>query len=359
MKKIDASKFLMRLFPQILVQSVAIILTAVASYMFMTWLIQDVFQFTHTYLSAFYETMGALLMMILILVSTNTYIYHKRLKEVRILSDAIERVSSGDFAYRIAVHPGDPMAQIYEDLNKMSSELGSLQMLRNDFINRYSHEFKTPIASINGFAELLLEKQLPEQEQRQYLEIIRDESERLSNLARNTILFSRLSAQQLITHTETYDLGEQLRQCSIILSKSWMEKQIDFTGNFPTLPFVGDKELIQHLWLNLIGNAVKYTPAGGEITVTLTAQGDHALVTVADNGEGMSEETQAHLFEPYYQGTSQYVSQGLGLGLSIAHRVTELCGGTIGVQSSLGLGTTFIVSLPLRENGAQGKLKVN
>jgi signal transduction histidine kinase len=241
----------------------------------------------------------------------------------------------------------------------MSSELGSLQMLRNDFINRYSHEFKTPIASINGFAELLLEKQLPEQEQRQYLEIIRDESERLSNLARNTILFSRLSAQQLITHVETYDLGEQLRQCSIILSKSWMEKQIDFTGDFPTLPFVGDKELIQHLWLNLIGNAVKYTPAGGEITVTLTAQGDHALVTVADNGEGMSEETQAHLFEPYYQGTSQYVSQGLGLGLSIAHRVTELCGGTIGVQSALGLGTTFTVSLPLRESGAQGKLKVN
>lgn len=348
MKKLDAFKFFRRLLPQILVQSLAIVITGAISYMLMTWLIQDVAQISSTYLSALYETLGALAMTILILVSTNTYIYRKRLREVRILSDAIEKVSSGDFSYRIPIGKRDPMTQIYEDFNKMSSELGSLQILRNDFVNRYSHEFKTPIASINGFSQLLLDRQFPEEEQRQYLEIIRDESERLSKLATNTILFSKLSAQQIITDTEEYDLGEQLRQCSIILSRSWLGKQIAFSGAFPPVPFTGNKELLQHLWLNLIGNAVKYTPIGGEISVTLEEVQGNAVVRISDTGEGISPETQKHLFEPYYQGPSERVSQGLGLGLSIAHRIVELCNGTISVNSEIGTGSEFTVILPLK-----------
>lgn len=348
MKKLDAFKFFRRLLPQILVQSLAIVITGAISYMLMTWLIQDVAQISSTYLSALYETLGALAMTTLILVSTNTYIYRKRLREVRTLSNAIEKVASGDFSYRIPIGKRDPMTQIYEDFNKMCSELGSLQILRNDFVSRYSHEFKTPIASINGFSQLLLEKQFPEDEQRQYLEIIRDESERLSKLATNTILFSRLSAQQIITDTEEYDLGEQLRQCSIILSRSWLGKQIAFSGAFPPVIFTGNKELLQHLWLNLISNAVKYTPIGGEISVTLAEIQGSAVVRVSDTGEGIRPETLEHLFEPYYQGSSEHVSQGLGLGLSIAHRIVELCNGSIFVKSEIGAGSEFTVVLPLK-----------
>lgn len=124
------------------------------------------------------------------------------------------------------------MTLIYEDC----AELDSIQILRNDFINSYSHEFKTPIASINGFASLLLEKDISTSEQRQYLEIIVEESARLSKLASNTILLSKLSSQQIVTDTERYDLSEQIRQCSIILSKEWLDKKIEFicisaTGN--------------------------------------------------------------------------------------------------------------------------------
>lgn len=348
MKKLDAFKFFRRLLPQILVQSLAIVITGASSYMLMTWLIQDVAQISSTYLSALYETLGTLAITIVILVSTNTYIYRKRLREVRTLSDAIEKVASGDFSYRIPIGKRDPMTQIYEDFNKMSSELGSLQILRNDFVNRYSHEFKTPIASINGFSQLLLDKQFPKEEQRQYLEIIRDESERLSKLATNTILFSRLSAQQIITDTEEYDLGEQLRQCSIILSRSWLGKHIAFSGEFPPVLFTGNKELLQHLWLNIIGNAVKYTPVGGEISVMLKESQGNAVVCVSDTGEGISPETREHLFEPYYQGSSEHVSQGLGLGLSIAHRIAELCNGSILVKSEPGAGSEFTVVLPLK-----------
>lgn len=145
------------------------------------------------------------------------------------------------------------MTPIYEDC----AELDSIQILRNDFINSYSHEFKTPIASINRFASLLLEKDISTSEQRQYLEIIVEESARLS----------KLFSQQIVTDTERYDLSEQIRQCSIILSKEWLDKKIEFSGEFQSVMYIGNRELMQHLWLNILGNAVKYTPTGGEISV--------------------------------------------------------------------------------------------
>ncbi len=193
----------------------------------------------------------------------------------------------------------------------MCAELDSVQILRNDFINSYSHEFKTPIASINGFASLFLDKKLPEEEQRQYLEIIVEESARLSKLASNIILLSKLSSQQIIADTERYDLSEQIRQCSIILSKSWLDKKIEFSGEFPTAIFNGNKELMQHLWLNLLGNAVKYTPTGGEIFVEVIPKKETIIVTIADTGEGMAQEVLEHLFDPYYQGDSSHAGQGL------------------------------------------------
>lgn len=343
-----ALDFLKKLVPQILVQSLAIILSAVGSYFFMTWLIVDVAEVNSTYLSAAYEILGTLFLMIVVLVSTNTYIYRRRVQEINTLSEAISRVANGDYSYRIPIRKNEPMGKIYEDFNKMSAELSSVQILRNDFINRYSHEFKTPIASINGFAELLLEKKATEAEQREYLEIIRDESQRLSALSRNTILLSKLSSQQIITDTEPYNLGEQLRQCAIICSSTWMGKQQEFIGNFPDVIYTGNRELMQHLWLNLLTNAVKYTPEGGQITVLLEQQDRSVVVTVSDTGEGMSEETLAHVFTPYYQGDSSRSAQGLGLGLAIAHRIVELCGGEISADSVHGLGSTITVKLPCR-----------
>lgn len=339
---------LKRQIPEFLVQSLAILITAIVSYMFMTWLIRDIANVDSTYLGAVYEILGTLCMMILILVSTNAYTYRKRVREINTLSNAIERVANGDFHVQIPINQNDPMAQVYADFNKMSAELASVQILRNDFINNYSHEFKTPIASISGFAALLLDKKLPEAEQKQYLQIIRDESERLSRLTSNTILLSKLSSQQIITDMESYNLGEQLRQCSIILSQNWLEKQIEFSGEFPEVSFYGNKELMQHLWLNIIGNAVKFTPSGKEITVSLKEMNHEAIVTVRDTGIGMSSETCAHLFDPYYQGDPSRSSQGLGLGLSIAKRIVELNNGTITVNSELGTGSEFIIALPLR-----------
>lgn len=339
-----------KILPQIFLQSFIIIATAVTSFMFMTWFITEVFNVKDTYKAAGYEVLGALVIFTIILVPLNTVMYRRRLKEITTLSDSIRSVAGGDYSTRIDCRKHEQITPVYEDFNKMCAELASVEILRNDFINSYSHEFKTPIASINGFASLLLEKKLPEEEQRQYLEIIVEESARLSKLASNTILLSKLSSQQIITDTEHYDLSEQIRQCSIILSKLWLDKKIEFSGEFPSAMFHGNKELMQHLWLNLLGNAVKYTPVGGEISVEVIPADENITVTVSDTGEGMSKDTMDHLFDPYYQGDTSHAEQGLGLGLSISRRIVELCGGEISVSSELGIGSRFTVTLPAGQN---------
>jgi signal transduction histidine kinase len=336
-----------KIIPQLVFQSLSNIAIALSSFVFLTWLVADVFGVTNTYTAVLYEIIGTLVILVLTLAPLNVILYRSREREVVTLSTAIKKVAGGDYKSKIPTDKKHAITPIYEDFNRMCAELESVQILRNDFINSYSHEFKTPIASINGFASLLLEKDLPEEERRQYLEIIVDESARLSRLATNTILLSKLTAQQIVTDTEEYDLSEQLRACSIILSQKWLEKKIDFNADLTEVRFVGNKEMLKHLWLNLLENAVKYTPVGGEITIRNFLTEKAVTVQITDTGEGMDEEILNHLFDPYYQGDSSHASQGLGLGLSIAKRIVELCGGEISVKSELAIGSTFTVLLPI------------
>lgn len=333
---------------QFSLQPILIILAAAAALMIMTWLIRDVLGVEHIYAAASFELIGIVAVLLAILLPFNIVLYRRRVREIVTLSDAIQRVAGGDFESRISTEKKTGITPIYEDFNKMCDDLQSVQILRNDFINNYSHEFKTPIASIKGFAELLMEKDLPEADQKQYLKIIADESGRLSKLASNTTLLSKLSTQQIVTGVEEYDLGAQLRECSILLYGKWMGKDISFDGeNLPSLTYRGNKEMMQHLWINLIDNSIKYTPQGGEIRVSLEREGDYAVARIADNGEGISDEAKSRLFIPYFQAETSHSKDGLGLGLAIVMRIVELCKGSIHVDSKIGEGSTFTVKLPL------------
>lgn len=331
----------------LLVAGLAIIINVL--YMSMTWLTTEIASINDVYLRAEFQFLGTLVIVLFLLIVIFAIIYRRRKRELITLSENIRKVANGDFSTRIIYNPHDSMAHVYRDFNKMSAELESVQVLRKDFINNYSHEFKTPIASINGFASLLIDKELPREDQCTYLRIIQEESERLSNLTSNTILLSKLSSQKIVSDTERYNLGEQLRQCAIILSHEWLKKQQTFSGEFPSIEYVGNRELMQHLWINLISNAVKYTPEGGEISVELSRQEQQISVTVADTGTGMDEKTLSHLFDPYYQGDRSHSNQGLGLGLSIAKQIVELCNGSIEVKSTVGEESQFIVFLPSAE----------
>ena len=264
------------------------------------------------------------------------------------ISDAMQKVADGDYTVRLDAEKDQPFRELYRNFNTMAEELGGVEMLKNDFINGYAHELRTPITSINGFAEMLLNDDgtLSREEKRSYLEIIASESRRLADLAGNSLLMSRLDTQKIIPDKKPFSLDEQLRRCSILLSGQWTEKDLDMTMDLDEAVYVGDYDLMQHLWINLLTNAVKYTPKGGSITVTLKNEENFIAVSVADTGKGIPPEDRERIFDKYYQTDKSHSKRGLGLGLAICKRIVQLCNGSLTVESEVGVGSTFTVKLP-------------
>ena len=260
---------------------------------------------------------------------------------------AFDKVAHGEFGYQLEVPKKGQFSSLFENFNKMSAELKSIQTLKDEFIHDFSHEFKTPIASINGFANLLLEGGLSEEEQRQYLKIIADESARLSTLSENTLMLNRLENQQIIGEVKPFRLDLQIKECVILLEREWSAKDIALSSDLFEAEIEGNASLLQQVWINLLNNAIKFTPEGGEINVSMSAEDNFICVSVRDNGIGMSAEVASHIFEKYYQGDSSHATRGNGLGLSIVRRIVTLSGGDVRVESKEGEGSAFIVKLPL------------
>lgn len=261
-------------------------------------------------------------------------------------AEAFDKVSHGEFGYHLEVPKSGQFKTLFENFNKMSMELKSIQTLKDEFIHDFSHEFKTPIASINGFANLLLDGGLTEEERTQYLKIIAHESARLAALSENTLMLSRLENQQFIGEVKVYRLDLQIKECVILLERQWTEKSIAIDSELPRTEFSGNASLMQQVWLNILSNAIKFTPSGGEISVRIIPGEDITEVRISDTGIGMSAEVAAHIFDKYYQGDASHSAAGNGLGLAIVKRIVTLSGGTVEVESTEGEGSTFIVRLP-------------
>jgi len=271
------------------------------------------------------------------------------LKPLNQLIKATKAVAKGDFRVRVQeIDSNSEIAVLLRNFNQMTQELGSIEMFRNDFINNFSHEFKTPITSIMGFAKQLRNDDLPKEKRKEYTEIIISESERLTKMAANVLLLTRFENQKIVTDKTRFDLDEQLRNCVILLEKEWSGKNIDIRLELERVEISGNSEMLSHLWLNLIDNAIKYSDVNGIVTVKCRRDGGYAEVTVSDRGVGMDEETLKHIFDKFYQGDKSRSASGNGLGLSIAGRIVELCGGQIDVTSKPGQGTRFTVRLPLQ-----------
>ncbi len=271
------------------------------------------------------------------------------LKPLNQLIRATKAVAKGDFRVRVQEMDSDSeIAILLRNFNHMTQELGSIEMFRNDFINNFSHEFKTPITSIMGFAKQLQNKDLSDEKRKEYTDIIINESERLTNMASNVLLLSKFENQQIITNKTQFELDEQLRNCVILLEKDWSKRNIEMHLDLEPVKISGNSEMLSHLWLNLIENAIKYSADNSSVTVSCHKAGTNVEVTVSDTGEGMDETTLKHIFDKFYQGDKSHSVTGNGLGLSIAKRIVELCNGEITVKSKLSRGTSFTVKLPSR-----------
>ena len=291
------------------------------------------------------DGLGILIPMILLMELFTFFLSRGIRKKISRLTNGIREVGRGDYQVHLPEKKAGALIEVYEDFNKMAKELESVDTLRNDFINDFSHEFKTPIVSIKGFADLLLEEEVDEEDQRQYLEIIAKESERLQRLTEETLMMSRLQKQQILTNLETYQLDEQLRRVAILLQNFWEKKEIELDLDLKPCLYRGHENLMMQVWINLLNNAIKFTPKGGRICLSLRELEDYLEVLVEDNGIGMTQEEVAHVFQKYYQGDRSRSAKGLGLGLSIAKRIVELSDGEISLTSKLGQGTCFCVKL--------------
>ena len=270
------------------------------------------------------------------------YLNHRSLQTANKLIAALNKVAAGDYTAKIEYKRLDSFNEVYENFNKMTDELKGVEIMRDDFVRNFSHEFKTPIASINGFANLLAEESLTEEERQNIIKIIADESARLSSLAETMLMLSRLENQQFITESKTYRLDVQLKDCIILLSREWEKKNIEVQTSLFPVQYTGDENLLKQVWLNLISNAVKFTPEGGRIGVALTVQAGRAVVKVSDTGIGIPPECLPKIFDKYYQFKP---GAGNGLGLAICYRICKLCGAKITVSSRVGEGSVFTVTL--------------
>ena len=226
-----------------------------------------------------------------------------------------------------------------------------METLRTDFIANVSHELKTPLAVIQNYGSLLQDPALPKEQRVEYAKAVTDASRRLADLIANILKLNKLENQQIFPQAETYDLGEQLRECLLGFEDAWEAKELAVEADIPDGVAVRtDRELLTLVWNNLFSNAVKFTDAGGSIHVSLRHTGTQAEVCVTDTGCGMSPETGRHIFEKFYQGDSSHATQGNGLGLALVRRVVDIVGGEISVKSTLGKGSTFSVVLRAETN---------
>jgi two-component system phosphate regulon sensor histidine kinase PhoR len=261
--------------------------------------------------------------------------------------DAMNRISRGDFNVFILVEDHDPMSEIAASVNKMAKELSSMEQVRQDFISNVSHEIQSPLTSISGFAALLRNGGLSEDMRLHYINIIETESKRLSKLSENLLKLSALEAEKIDYHE--YRLDKQIENAILMLEPQWALKNINLEADLPGIVVGGDEELLSQVWVNLIHNAIKFTPTDGEIKVTLSTDSDTVFVAVSDNGAGIAAEDRIHVFERFYKVDKARDRSlgGNGLGLSIVKKIAELHGGSASVDSEIGKGTAFTVRLPL------------
>ena len=277
-----------------------------------------------------------------------SWIFSKRiLSPFREIIDAVNRLADGDFKVRL--HLTEELwesREMTKSFNHMAEELGSLEMLRSDFVNNFSHEFKTPIASIRGFARMLQREDLTREEQKEYLQIIVDESERLTGLATNVLNLSKIENQTILTGQVQFNCTEQIRRIIALLEPKWSKKNLKFLLEADEIMIYGNMELLEQVWINLLDNAIKFSPDSSGIELLLRKRPGGVLFTITDHGSGIPSEAQTHIFDKFYQGDTSHTVQGNGLGLTIAKKIIELHKGNIQIKKSDISGTIFEVMLP-------------
>lgn len=291
---------------------------------------------------------------ILLGIGIAAYTSAKMLSPIIKINDAAKKVSKGDFSVRLEEKSiAKEIEEIATSFNIMVKELASTETLRSDFVSNVSHEFKTPLSAIEGYATLLQDESLSKDEQARYIERILENTSRLSRLTQSILSLSQLENQEIVLQKEQYMLDEQIRRVLLGYESIWEEKNLAIDLNLEATPFYGNKALLAQVWSNLIDNAIKFSNPFGVLSIHCRPFGSGVRVIVRDTGIGMSEDVIKRAFDKFYQGERSHTGQGSGLGLALVKRIVTLCGGSISLESEVGSGTAITVQLPLETGVAK------
>ena len=265
---------------------------------------------------------------------------------LRKITEATKKVATGNLKVKVDVDRKDEIGELAQNFNIMVDELNSIEYLRKDFISNISHELKTPIASIQGFAKLFSDDNLSKEEKEEYINIILEETQRLSNLSSNMLKLSKLEKQEIVTNKTEYRLDNQIRKAIIMLDEKINSKKIKISLDSSEVSIYEDEDLIMEIWINLINNAIKYSNEKGEIKIKVIEEENDVKVSIKDEGIGIPKDKQERIFEKFYQVENSRAGEGSGLGLAIVKRIVDLIKGKIEVESKEKQGTKIIVSIP-------------
>lgn len=258
------------------------------------------------------------------------------LKPLREIMDAVDRIADGDYHVRLQLKGPDEFRSLSEKFNHMAEELESVELLRSDFVNNFSHEFKTPISSIRGFAKALKWDELSAEEREEYLDIIIGEAERLSSLSANVLYLSKIEKQTILTDRKSLNISEQIRLVCALLDHRVCEKHLEIVFESTECTVCGNEEMLKQAWINLLDNAIKFSPEYGHIGIQIQQTPSGARIQISNPGAPISAEVREHIFDKFYQGDLSHSTAGNGLGLAIAKKIILLHGGSITVFSEAG-----------------------
>ncbi|MBO5856704.1 MAG: HAMP domain-containing histidine kinase [Clostridia bacterium] len=296
------------------------------------------------YIAYFLIVSGALYSGIFYYIKVN---YRKHLKKI---SEATRQVAKGNFSVGIeldeTLKENSYINVMFRDFNLMVAELNSIESLKDDFISNVSHEIKTPLSVINNYTNALKDKDLPEKLKEEYIEIIIESTEKLSDLVGNILRLSKIENRKILPETKEFDLCRQLSDCLLTFEKMWEEKDIELVVELEDRVIVNENfAFLDVIWHNLLSNAFKFTEKGGTVSLSETSDDEFITVKIKDTGCGFDEETKSHIFDKFYQGDTSHAEEGNGLGLALVQKIAERNNYEISVESEIGKGTEFTVKI--------------
>lgn len=280
-------------------------------------------------------------------VTTSIFVNANIVRPIKLLIMSINRVAAGNFKSKVeATSRLKYFQKMITSFNKMLDELNGNEMLKSDFINNFSHEFKTPINAIQGFAKQLQNSNLSEQQKQEYIDIMIYETQRLSSLATNVLNLSKVEHQVILSNKTQFNLSEQLREVVIMLYDKCTAKNVEVEFDSAEVEIIGDRELLKQVWINLLDNAIKFCYKNSVIKIKIATTVAKVNVSIANDGEPLSANAQKRIFDKFYQADASHATAGNGLGLTIAKKIIQLHGGNIYVVGESKI--TMEVFLPIK-----------